>query len=213
MVTDYPLGEDQSSERSLARKDDAVLARDIARHDPNAVEQLFRDYQDAVTRYVYHVAPNITESDMQDVVQDTFIAVLQSVKDYRAESSLSTWILRIAYFKAVDLLRKHKSLGRQETTFSEFSSNDEQFSEEVAFADPGPSVEDVVVSGEEMTLIRKLLHQLPDEQRQVLTLRYVSQMRVEDVARVMNISRRMVELHITRGRSAMRKKYLDQQEQ
>jgi RNA polymerase sigma-70 factor, ECF subfamily len=209
MVTDYPLGEDRSS----ARKDDAILARDIARHDPNAVEQLFRDYQDAVTRYIYHVAPNIIESDMQDVVQDTFIAVLQSVKDYRAESSLSTWILRIAYFKAVDLLRKHKSLGRQETTFSEFSNNDEQFSEEVAFADPGPSVEDVVVSGEEMTLIRKLLHQLPDEQRQVLTLRYVSQMRVKDVARVMGISRRMVELHITRGRSAMRKKYLDQQEQ
>jgi RNA polymerase sigma-70 factor (ECF subfamily) len=204
MNSDYPAGEDRNSDR----RDDAALARDVARHDPNAVAQLFSTYSEPVTRYIYHVAPNITETDSQDIMQDTFIAVLQSIKEYRAESSLSTWILRIAYFKTVDLLRKHKSLGKQESTFSEYA-NDDNFGDEVAFADPAPSVEDTVISGEEITLVRQLLSELPDEQRQVLTLRYVNGMRVEDVARTMGISRRMVELHITRGRAAMRRKYLE----
>lgn len=208
MASDYLTGEG----KILARENDASLAKAVAGHDPNAIDTLFKDYSEAVTRYVYHVAPSIIESDMEDVVQDTFIAVLQSIKDYRAESSLSTWILRIAYFKAVDLLRKHKSLGRQEFNFSEYANPDNS-NDEIDFADPSPSVEDTVTSGEEVALVRRLLWMLPEEQRSVLNLRYVMNMKVEDVAKTMNISRRMVELHITRGRSAMRKLYLDQQEQ
>ena len=208
MASDYLTGE----ERILARKDDASLAKAVAGHDPNAVDTLFSDYSEAVTRYIYHVAPSITELDMQDVVQDTFIAVLQSIKDYRAESSLSTWILRIAYFKAVDLLRKHKSLGRQEFSFSEYANPDNS-NDEIDFADPSPSIEDTITSGEDIALIRRLLGKLPEEQRTVLTMRYVNNMKVEDVAKSMNISRRMVELHITRARAAMRKLYIDQQEE
>lgn len=207
MASDYSL-----EDRNAQRKDDASLAKAVAGRDPNAVKTLYDGYSEAVMRYVYHVAPSITELDMQDVVQDTFIAVLNSIKDYRAESSLSTWILRIAYFKAVDLLRKHKSLGRQEFSFSEYA-NPDNANDEIDFADPSPSVEDTIASNEEIALVRHLLWKLPEEQRTVLSLRYVNNMRVEDVAKTMNISRRMVELHITRARSAMRKLYNDHQEE
>jgi len=208
MASDYLSGED----KILARKDDASLAKAVASRDPNAINTLYEEYSEPVMRYVYHVAPSIIELDMQDVVQDTFIAVLNSIKDYRAESSLSTWILRIAYFKAVDLLRKHKSLGRQEFSFSEYANPDNS-NDEIDFADPSPSVEDIITSGEDIALIRRLLAELPEEQRTVLSLRYVMNMKVEDVARTMNISRRMVELHITRARSGMRKLYIDHQEE
>jgi|GEM_PF-3291817 len=208
MASDYLTGED----KILARKDDASLAKAVASHDPNAVNTLHEEYSEAIMRYVYHVAPSIIESDMQDVVQDTFIAVLHSIKDYRAESSLSTWILRIAYFKAVDLLRKHKSLSRQEFSFSEYANPDNS-NDEIDFADPSPSVEDTITSGEDIALIRRLLGKLPEEQRTVLSLRYVMNMKVEDVAKTMNISRRMVELHITRARSGMRKLYIAHQEE
>ena len=74
-------------------------------------------------------------------------------------------------------------------------------------------MEDTITSGEDIALIRRLLGKLPEEQRTVLSLRYVMNMKVEDVAKTMNISRRMVELHITRARSGMRKLYIAHQEE
>ncbi len=196
MSNDYQTG----GQKGSSRDEDLTLAKLVARNDPNAVSKLFDTYNDNVSRYISTVAPRITDADRQDIVQDTFIAVLQSVKDYRGDSSLSTWILRIAYFKAIDVLRKHKSLDKSEAPLLDMVTE-----EEISFVDPSGSAEDMAIVNEEVNRIHAALQQLPEEQRQVLVLRYVMGMRVEDVADTMKLSRRMVELHITRGRAALRK--------
>ena len=196
MSNDYQTG----GQRGSSRDEDLALAKAVARNDPNAVSRLFDNYNETVSRYVGSVAPRLTDADIQDIVQDTFIAVLQSIKDYRGDSSLSTWILRIAYFKAIDVLRRHKSLDRSEAPLLDLVTE-----EEISFVDPAGSAEDLAIIHEVTTTIRKALEQLPEEQRQVIVLRYVMGMRVEDVADTMKLSRRMVELHITRARAALRK--------
>ncbi len=201
MSNDYQTG----GQRGSSRDEDLALAKLVARNDPNAVSKLFDTYNDNVSRYVSTVAPRITDADRQDIVQDTFIAVLQSVKDYRGDSSLSTWILRIAYFKAIDVLRKHKSLDKSEAPLLDMVTE-----EEISFVDPSGSAEDLAIVHEEVNRIHAALQRLPEEQRQVLVLRYVMGMRVEDVADTMKLSRRMVELHITRGRAALRKLLQDE---
>ncbi len=196
MSNDYQT----EGQRGSSRDDDIALAKSVARTDPNAVSKLFDTYNEPISRYVSTVASRITESDVQDIVQDTFIAALQSIKDYRGDSSLSTWMLRIAYFKTIDVLRKHKSLDKSEAPILDVVNE-----EEISFVDPAGSAEDQALINEETERIRDALMLLPEEQRQVLVLRYVLGMRVEDVADTMKLSRRMVELHITRARAALRK--------
>ncbi len=195
MANDY-----QSGQRATSRGEDIELASAVSRNDPNAVSKLFALYNEPIARYIYTVASHLSDNDNQDIVQETFIAVLHSIKDYRGESSLSTWILRIAYFKSIDFLRKHKSLDKSESPLSDVEAN-----EDISFVDPAGSAEDKAISNEEIQLVYKGLASLPEEQRQVIYFRYVIGMRVEDVAETMKLSRRMVELHITRGRAALRK--------
>jgi RNA polymerase sigma-70 factor (ECF subfamily) len=193
--------QDDNLDRSLQREADLALLREIASFDQNAVSRLFAEYEVTVSRYVCHTVPDINEEDLQDVVQETFIGVLRSAKDYRGESSLSTWILRIAHYKAIDALRRRKVVEKREETIENMSSDEVSF-----MGDASADVEDGMVSAQDVLLVRKALSQLPEDQKQAIVLRYVLGMRVDDVAETMKVSRRKAELLITRGRAALRER-------
>jgi RNA polymerase sigma-70 factor (ECF subfamily) len=192
---------DDNLDRSVQREADHNLLREVAQNEPGAVERLFAAYETTISRYVCHTVPDITEDDLEDVVQETFIGVLRSAKDYRGDSSLSTWILRIAHYKAIDALRRRKVVEKREETIENMSSDEVFF-----IGDASADVEDDVVNAQEVLLIRKALNLLPADQKQAIILRYVVGMRVDDVAETMKVSRRKAELLITRGRAALRER-------
>jgi RNA polymerase sigma-70 factor (ECF subfamily) len=192
---------DDNLERTSQREADMALLQEVARNEPDAVGRLFAEYEITVSRYVCHTVPDITEADLEDVVQETFIGVLRSAKDYRGDSSLSTWILRIAHYKAIDALRRRKVVEKREETIENMSSDEVSF-----MGDASADVEENVVSAQDIMLVRKALSLLPEDQKQAITLRYVVGMRVDDVAETMKVSRRKAELLITRGRAALRER-------
>lgn len=187
------------NDRDAQRKRHLDLLKAVSQGDQEAVRQLFDEFSTAVSRYVCHTVPDIIEDDLQDVVQETFIGVLRSAKDYRAESSLSTWILRIAHYKAIDALRRRKVVERREENIEGMSSDEVSF-----VGDASADVEEDLVNEQDIVLVRKALASLPEDQRQALTLRYVSGLKVDEVASSMNVSRRKAELLITRGRAALK---------
>jgi RNA polymerase sigma-70 factor (ECF subfamily) len=193
--------QDDSLNKSMQREVDAALLKAVARNDQGAVTRLFGEYEIIVSRYVCHTVPDITAEDLQDVVQETFIGVLKSAGDYRGESSLSTWVLRIAHYKAIDALRRRKVVDRREETIEGMSSDEVSF-----VGDASADVEEELVNEEDVALVRKALVGLPEDQRQALTLRYVMGMRVDAVADAMKVSRRKAELLITRGRAALKER-------
>ncbi|MCL6509590.1 MAG: RNA polymerase sigma factor [Anaerolineae bacterium] len=168
------------------------------------MEQFFVEYEPAVSRYIVHTVPDITEEDLADVVQETFIGALRSLKDYRGDSSLTTWVLRIAHYKAVDALRRRQVMNKREEAIENMSSD------EVSFVGTASAdVEEDVVDEQDIALVRQALASLPPDQRQALTLRYVNGLRVDDVAATMNVSRRKAELLITKGRAALRERLIE----
>jgi RNA polymerase sigma-70 factor (ECF subfamily) len=194
MTTDY-LGV-----RGTQRDSDIALVAAVARNDPTAVNTLFNEYVNAVSRYVVHLVPDLTESDLEDVVQETFIGALRSAPEYRGDCSLSTFIMRIAHHKAIDSLRRRQVVEKHEATFASMSTEDFDIS------DGTTSIEDGIISNQQIAMVRRSLSELPEDQRQAITLRYVLGMKVDDVAEAMGLTRRMVELLITRGRSALKGK-------
>ncbi len=195
---------DDNSSRDAERASELALIKRVVNNDPDAVGQLFAEYEPAVSRYVVHTVPDINEEDLQDVVQETFIGVLRSAKDYRGESRLSTWILRIAHYKAVDALRRRRVMNRREEAIENMSSDEVSF-----IGAASADVEEDVVNEQDILLVRRALAALPEDQREALTLRYVNQLRVEDVAAAMNVSRRKAELLITKGRAALKQQLIN----
>lgn len=75
---------------------------------------VYRDFGNKVYRLALSITRN--ERDAEDVAQNVFIKVLKNLKFFRRESSLSTWIYRIAYNESLMFLRKRKSLNRLSRT-------------------------------------------------------------------------------------------------
>lgn len=191
--------QDDNTSKGTQRADELALIRRVANGDDDAVRELFEEYEVKVSRYVCHVVPDINEEDLQDVIQETFIGALKSAKDYRGESALTTWLLRIANYKAIDSLRRRRVIDKREETIENMSSDEITFIGAVS-----ADVEEDVVNEQDIALVRRALAKLPSDQRQAITLRYVNQLSVDEVAQAMKVSRRKAELLITKGRAALR---------
>lgn len=191
--------QDDNTSKGTQRADELALIRRVANGDDDAVRELFEEYEVKVSRYVCHVVPDINEEDLQDVIQETFIGALKSARDYRGESALTTWLLRIANYKAIDSLRRRRVIDKREETIENMSSDEITFIGAVS-----ADVEEDVVNEQDIALVRRALAKLPSDQRQAITLRYVNQLSVDEVAQAMKVSRRKAELLITKGRAALR---------
>lgn len=185
-------------ENGSQRDNEIALMKAVARGDEEAIKQLWETYWSVVSRFVRHVMPDITQSDSEDVVQETFIGALRSANDYRGDSSVTTWICRIAKYKAIDHLRRRKGIEKHEEPIESMSSDEVSFPSESS-----NEVEENIEDEQDIALVRKAMALLPDDQREALARRYFVGMRVDDVAETMKVSRRKAELLITKGRAAL----------
>lgn len=91
---------------------DAELISQVLKGNMNAFEFLVNRYQ----KLVLHISGRMIQrqDDLEDVCQDVFIKIYRNLKNYRKESSLSTWIAKIAYNTSLDHLRKYRKANRSD---------------------------------------------------------------------------------------------------
>jgi RNA polymerase sigma-70 factor (ECF subfamily) len=178
--------------------ENAELADKLRHADPAAVEYLYDTYFDRIYALVFRLVDR-DQKAAEDVVQETFLAALRSQKSFRGDSSPYTWLCSIAYHKVADFQRRWVREHRKWQQPLDMDGCDLERLGRV-----GPSVADMTESVEDRDLIRKAMSELPDDYRQVLILKYVEEMPVADICRVMRRSPKSVEGLITRARRALR---------
>jgi RNA polymerase sigma-70 factor (ECF subfamily) len=128
------------------------------------------------------------------------------MKHFHGESSLKTWIYRIALHEAANRRRwwfRHKA---QETPIDPISTGDCEFTGEERLVDPGESPFEKFAHAEVRAAVDQALRQVPEPYRTALILRDLEEMSYEQIAEVLQISLGTVKSRITRGRDALRKK-------
>ncbi len=169
-------------------------------HPAEALEALFGQYADPV----YRLAVGLTRDPHQaeDVVQDTFLAVIKNRQAFENRSSLSTWIYRIAYNACIDRLRARIDLAMP----SDDLTGDE---DETAFLPqqfiewrwtPEQMAADLEIRRELDSAIAKLSPSL----RAVFILRDIQELSIEETARITGISAAAVKVRLHRARLALR---------
>ncbi|MFO7630949.1 MAG: RNA polymerase sigma factor [Caldilinea sp.] len=160
-------------------RSEAELLRKLQIGDQHAWTEFIRIMQPRLLSYVSHNVP--TTQDAEDVVGETMIAVVRSLKGFDGRASLATFVFSLAYRKIADFWRK-----RQETT-------------ELVEHHRSP----MSVNSRAMEFA-EVLDQLPELSKQVLILRYDVGLSVGEIAQVIDRSYKGTESLLSRSRQQLR---------
>jgi RNA polymerase sigma-70 factor (ECF subfamily) len=93
--------------KNLPKECDGELLLAVAGGDRQALESLYLAYHRRLTRFLSRFTPRY--ENVEEIINDTFMVVWQTAKDFRNASQVSTWVFGIAYRTALKSLRRHKN--------------------------------------------------------------------------------------------------------
>ena len=160
---------------------DQVLLNQYLSGDRGAISQLIDRHSNRVRDYIRMMVKDHDLAD--DILQDTFIKAVQVIDDgrYADTGKFLSWMLRIAHNKVIDYFRSQKSaktINESESGYNVLGT--------LRFADS--SVEDRLISEQIALDVRRLVDHLPQEQREVVMLRYYSGLSFQEIAEQTNVS-------------------------
>jgi RNA polymerase sigma-70 factor, ECF subfamily len=147
-----------------------------------AFELLLDHYQEKVFRLVYSILKETAKAE--EVTQDIFLKLWQVVSDYDGRASLSTWLYTIARNTALSTLRA------------------ESYRKTLPIEDHEPSSANWKAGLQRMEMMQ-LVERLPDVQQEVITLFYLQDRSVQDVAQMLDLAEGTVKSHLHRARHAL----------
>ena len=163
----------------------------------------FKNVVDTWQNMVYNTAIGILQNaeDAEDVMQETFIQVFESVSSFKGESKFSTWIYRITVSKAMDHIRRKKRKKRFAFIQSLYGKNDKPLIDPPDFFHPGVSME----NKENAAVLFKAMEQLPPNQKTAFVLNKVEGLSYIEIGEVMEISDSAVDALLHRAKANLKK--------
>ncbi|BCP52659.1 RNA polymerase sigma factor [Kaistia sp. 32K] len=171
----------------LDTRDDQLLAR-IAGGDQAAMRSLFTAQHLRVHRYVLRLVRR--EDVAEDVVTEVFLDVWRQAARFEGRSSVTTWLLSIARFKAYSALRR-----RTEAPL------DEEFAETIEDLDDTPEV--TLQKSDKAGVLRACIDRLSPEHREAIDLVYYQEQSIEDVSRIVGIPENTVKTRVFHARKRL----------
>lgn len=167
--------------------------------DETAFKIIVETWQDMV----YNTSLGVVQSaeDAEDVAQEVFIQVYESVHQFKGDSKFSTWLYRIAVTKSLDHIRKKKRKKRFAFLQSIFGANEEEVVHTPDFHHPGVELE----NKEKAAVLLRAIEKLPDNQKVAFTLHKMEGLSYQEVAEVMESTVSSVESLMHRAKGNLKK--------
>ncbi len=186
-------------------EEDSRILRGLRAGIEEAYEELIARYEQPVYGLVFRLLGN--QPDACDVVQEVFLKVFRGVQSFREQSSLRTWIYRIAVNEAHNHRRWFARHCRREVPLD--NERDEGHVLDSA-TDPGRSPFEQAVDSENRTLIERALTRINPVFRTAVVLRDIQNLTYEEIAEILQVSLGTVKSRILRGREALRRELTQQ---
>jgi len=169
----------------------------------------FAAFQKLVTKLqprVYGLTFRILQQaqDAEDATQQTFLALIENIADFREESSVATWVLRIATNNALKILRKKRTV--KMISMSEMASEDSygDVPHPEFIAPWSQTADEIVQQAEVQAELEKALLELDDKYRLVFVLRDIEGLSVRETAQALDLTESTVKVRLLRARLALR---------
>jgi len=168
--------------------------------DKKALAELVSTYSERIYNLALRILRN--REDAEDVLQETFLTVLQKLDTFDGRSNFFTWIYRIATNASLMKLRKKKLV------FAELPENPDMGPrhEEQLFVDWSQDPSFNIQNEEIKKIIETAINQLSETYRTVFVLRDIEQLSIKDTSKILNISEENVKIRLRRARLFLRDK-------
>jgi RNA polymerase sigma factor (sigma-70 family) len=175
------------------------LIRQLVNGDRNALRLLYAEFGKRVFSTALGLVQNREEAE--EITQDVFVEVFRSAADFKFQSSVSTWLYRIAVNKSLDVIRYRKRGKRFGFLISIFHRESGEINvEKPDFEHPGVLLE----NQERASILFKCIDQLGESQRSTFVLSHVEQLPQKEIATILNISEKAVESLLQRAKANLR---------
>ncbi|WP_026167244.1 RNA polymerase sigma factor [Balneola vulgaris] len=169
--------------------------------DRSAFNQLVEEYKDQIMSVCYGFLKD--ENDAEDLTQEVFVEVYRTISKFKEESTLYTWMYRIAVSKSLDELKKRRSLKR--AAFFEKRVRSEAADLEMSMKEsPDASPEEALLQKQQQQFIHDCLEELPETQRIAFTLSQSDGVSYKEIAEIMDRSLSSIESLVHRSKKNLR---------
>ena len=181
-------------------QDEQVLVDRISSGDSTAFQEFVERYK----KKIYYIAYDITgdHDDAEDVSQEVFIKVFRSLKTFRRNAKISSWLYQISVNASIDLLRKKSS--KPEKSMDDIERADIQESlpgSGTRAQNPERSAEDFLIQKH----ISQALQKVSPKERSVFVMRHYNELKIREIAEILKVSQGTVKALFYRATRKLRK--------
>jgi len=171
------------------------LMQKLRKGDQEALKTIFNSNFEKLYAFVfYEVGQN--RSVAEDIVQETFLSAIKSASKFKGTSQIYTWLAGIAHHKIADYYR-HANHDKNTADILDW--------EQINFVVDSKPGADIASSTENKIMIDQALNSLPSDYRKIIILKYVQELPINEIAKVLNRSPKSVEGILSRARKTLRK--------
>ena len=189
---------------SATRPADALVEA-VRKGRPGAFEAIVRAHQDRVYAFCSRMLSDREEA--LDAAQDVFLAAWRNLEGFRGDSALSTWLLKIAANRCLNVIRRRSARAGKETSFSGMGAGNGA-DDDTTFEPQGRSEDrpDRIVEERELgTILLRALDRIDPESRSLVLLSDVEGLSYEELAGTAGLPLGTVKSKLHRARMALRK--------
>ncbi|HYL81716.1 MAG TPA: sigma-70 family RNA polymerase sigma factor [Candidatus Acidoferrum sp.] len=186
-------------------KDDRKLIAASRDGDASAMEELVRANQQRVYNFAMRMCRNV--EDAKDILQETFLGMVRSIREFREESKFTTWLYRIASNACLKKRRRgvHDPSPEQELSLDELMPRPDSEGRRPEIPDWSDDAERALLRGELSGQMEAAIDKLPKEYKIVLVLRDVEGFSAEEAAEMLKLSIPAVKSRLHRARVFVRR--------
>ena len=187
------------------RAEEASIVAELKAGSEEAYNWLIAHYHQPIYSLVYRIVND--PADAADTTQEVFLKVFRGMKRFNGESSLKTWLYRIAIHEASNQRRwwfRHKS--KESSIEVQEDEGGHSFSICNALVDQGESPLELLAHEEIRARVEEELRQVPEPYRTTVLLRDIEGLSYEEIAEVLQVSLGTVKSRLIRGRDALKKR-------
>lgn len=173
-----------------------ALAQGLRQRDPQLLDQLIETHQQRLYRYLLFLTASRPLAE--DLFQETWVRVLERGHQYNAKSKFESWLFAIARNLVIDISRKKKMASLEEMGDPESEAPFDPPDEHSA------SVLQILVSRESQQAVQLSLLRIPPYYREVLLLRFMEDLSLEEIAAVLATPISTVKSRLYRGLTALK---------
>jgi RNA polymerase sigma-70 factor (ECF subfamily) len=183
---------------------EASLVAELQAGSEDAFAYLLGVYQNPVFNLISHILGN--DSEAADVLQEVFVKVFKGIRHFQGQSSLKTWIYRIALHEISNHRRGWLRRRLRETASFDHESHEETAASWREQAGRTANPYQVLEQAERQDLVKRALADLPPVFRAVVVLREIEDLSYHEIAEVLGIPEGTVKSRLLRGREMLRRR-------